>query len=139
MEVTTPKDLKDRVEVVRRRDAFERDKAGFVAAWTGKEEAIRRKIVRARKLLGAVEVPDAVVERAAEICLALGTDGLRGELILMRAARALAALDGKKTATVEHLRRVAPMTLRHRLRRDPLDDVGASVRVERVLDECFAA
>ncbi len=139
VEVTTPKDLKDRVEVIRRRDAFERDKDGFVESWSGKEAAIRRKIVRARRLLGEVQVPDAVLERAAEICLALGTDGLRGELILIRAARALAALEGKKTASVDHLRRVAPMTLRHRLRRDPLDDVGATVRVERVLDDCFAA
>ena len=139
VDVTTPKDLKERVEVVRRRDAFERDRDGFLAEWKEKDASIRRKIVRARRLLADVAVPDDVVLRAAEICLALGTDGLRGELILIRAARALAALDGKKTATVDHLRRVAPMTLRHRLRRDPLDDVGATVRVERVLDECYAA
>ena len=69
----------------------------------------------------------------------LGTDGLRGELTLMRAARALAALEAAKTVTQDHLKRVAPMALRHRLRRNPLDDTSSGVRVQRVVDEMFAA
>ena len=67
--------------------------------------------------------------------MALGTDGLRGELTLMRAARALAALEGAKTVSDEHLRRIAPSALRHRLRRNPLDDAGSSVRVDRAIAE----
>jgi len=67
----------------------------------------------------------------------LGTDGLRGELTLMRAARALAALDGDKLVTDAHLRSIAPSALRHRLRRNPLDDTGSSARVERALSELF--
>jgi magnesium chelatase subunit I len=73
------------------------------------------------------------------ICLALGTDGLRGELTLMRAARAIAALDGDDCVDDGHIRRIAPSALRHRLRRDPLDDAGSSVRVERVLAQIFGA
>jgi magnesium chelatase subunit I len=69
----------------------------------------------------------------------LGTDGLRGELTLIRAARSLAALDGDTQVNDEHLRRVAPMALAHRLRRDPLDDSGSAIRVERVLAEIFQA
>jgi len=69
----------------------------------------------------------------------LGTDGLRGELTLMRAARALAALDGDSKVAVTHLRRVAAPALRHRLRRNPLDDAGSSVRVERALQEALGA
>ncbi|MFX4223273.1 MAG: magnesium chelatase ATPase subunit I [Thalassobaculum sp.] len=138
VEVSTPTNIRDRVEVVRRREAFERDRDGFLQTWDSKEAAIRRKIVRARKSLASVEVGDAALERAAEICMALGTDGLRGELILMRSARALAALDGQGAVADAHLRQVAPMALRHRLRRDPLDDVGATSRVERALDACFA-
>lgn len=139
IDVTTPTEIRDRVEVIRRRDAFERDRDGFVEAWRGKQAGLRRKIVRARKIVNEVDVPDAVLGRAAQICMALGTDGLRGELILIRAARALAALEGRKTVADADLRRVCPMALRHRLRRDPLDDVGASARVERVLDDCFAS
>ena len=69
--------------------------------------------------------------------MALGTDGLRGELTLMRAARALAALEGDKTVTLAHLRQIAPSSLRHRLRRNPLDDAGSGTRIERAIAEVF--
>ena len=82
-------------------------------------------------------MPDAALERAARLCIGLGTDGLRGELTLMRAARALAALDGAPRSATPHLRRVAPSALRHRLRRNPLDEAGSTVRVERAVAELF--
>lgn len=69
------------------------------------------------------------------ICMHLGIDGLRGELTLLRAAKANAALNGKSEVTREDLVEVAPMALRHRLRRDPLDEAGSSARVERTLNE----
>ncbi|MEQ8967756.1 MAG: magnesium chelatase ATPase subunit I [Azospirillaceae bacterium] len=139
VEVRTPEDLKTRIEVVRRRDAFERDPAGFAEHWAKAEAKLRRRLVAARKAVGTVEVPDAALERAARLCLALGTDGLRGELTLMRAARALAALDGEAVVGDDQLRRVAPLALRHRLRRDPLDESGSTVRVDRAVGEVFAA
>ena len=139
VEVTTPTELKTRVEIVRRRDAFERDRAEFVAGWKRRESSLRSKIVKARKALAEIDVPDAALERAAGFCMALGTDGLRGELTLIRAARALAALEGRGTVSDDEIRRVAPSALRHRLRRDPLDDVSSTVRIERVLEEAFAA
>ena len=80
-----------RIEVVRRRDAFERDPRRFVAAWAREEAATRRRILAARRLLPKVRVTDATLADTARLCLALGTDGLRGELTLMRTARALAA------------------------------------------------
>jgi len=138
VEVRTPTDLATRVEVVRRRDDFERDPVAFVEHWKKEDERVRRKIVRARKQLGTVLVSDAMVGRAASLCMALGTDGLRGELTLMRAARALACLDGDGEVSDAHLKRVAPSALRHRLRRDPLDESGSTTRVERAIAETFA-
>ncbi len=137
VEVRTPETLAERVTVVRRRDAFERDPAGFVATWAKEERKIRRRLVDARALLPAVTVPDAVLETAVKLCMGLGTDGLRGELTLLRAARAAASLDGAVEVGNEHLRRVAPGALRHRLRRNPLDEAGSSARVERALVEVF--
>jgi magnesium chelatase subunit I len=137
--VRTPQDLPTRIEVVRRRDDFERDPAAFTARWAGEDAKLRRRIVAARRRLPDVQVPDAALERAAQLCLALGTDGLRGELTLMRAARALAALDGAKTVGDTQLRRVAAPALRHRLRRNPLDDTGSGTRVERAVAELFGA
>jgi magnesium chelatase subunit I len=135
VEVRTPKDLPTRIEVVRRRDAFERDPRRFVAAWAREEAATRRRILAARRLLPKVRVTDATLADTARLCLALGTDGLRGELTLMRTARALAALEGDVEVTVAHLRRIAAPALRHRLRRDPLDEAVAGTRVERALAE----
>ena len=74
---------------------------------------------------------------AAELCLAVGADGLRGELTLMRAARALAALEGAKAVNRKHLVAIAPSALRHRLRRDVLDETGSSARITRAITELF--
>jgi magnesium chelatase subunit I len=139
VEVSTPTELAARIEVVRRRDAFDRDPAGFIERWRKEDDRIRRRILKARERLSALEVPDAVLERSAQLCLALGTDGLRGELTLMRAARALAALDGDTEVGDAQLRRVAAPALRHRLRRNPLDDSGSGTRVERAVAELFGA
>ena len=139
VEVKTPTDLPSRIEVVRRRDQFERDPAGFTDKWKKDDERVRRSIVKGKSHLAAVAVTDAALERAAQLCMSLGTDGLRGELTLIRAARALAALQGDAEVTDAHLRRVAPPALRHRLRRNPLDDAGSTVRVDRAVAELFGA
>ena len=139
VDVRTPSDLPTRIEVVKRRDAFERDPGAFLKTWSGEERKLRKRIVAARASLAAVATPDAAIETAARLCLALGTDGLRGELTLIRAARALASFDNKSAVGDAELRRVAPMALSHRLRRNPLDDAGSVIRVQRAIDEVFAA
>ena len=137
VDVKTPQDIATRIEVVRRRDAFERDPEAFLKRWAGEEKKLRAKITTARERLSEIETPDAALERATRLCLELGTDGLRGELTLIRAARAQAALEGTPRVGDAELRRVAPMSLSHRLRRNPLDDAGSAVRVERALTEAF--
>jgi magnesium chelatase subunit I len=139
VEITTPQDIASRIDIVRRRDAYERDPAGFAAKWAPEDTRTRQRIEAARALLPGVDVPDAVLESATRLCMALGTDGLRGELTLLRAARALAALMGDTTVNDGHVQRIAPSSLRHRLRRDPLDEAGSSVRVTRAMSEVFAA
>ena len=138
VEVKTPQDLKTRVEILRRCDAFERDGVLFAESWAKAERKTLKQIAKGKDLLAAVEIPDEVLVRASELCLAVGADGLRGELTLMRAARALAALQGDRLVALAHLKRVAPLALRHRLRRNVLDDTGSTARIERALDELFA-
>jgi len=139
VEVKTPADLDSRVAVIKRRDEFERDRLGFIAKWKRNDDALRRRIVTARARVTSIEMPDDVVESAARLCMALGTDGLRAELTLIRAARAFASFEQAPAVDVSHLRRVAAPALRHRLRRDPLDEAGSSARVDRALQEAFGA
>jgi magnesium chelatase subunit I len=139
VDVKTPNVLAERVAVVRQRDGFDRDPEGFVALWKKKDAQVRERIVKARDLHGSITLPDEIVEHAATLCMKIGSDGLRGELTLVRAARALAAIDGVDTVAVSHLRAVAIPALRHRLRRNPLDEVGSATRIERALGEVFDA
>ncbi len=135
VEVRSPDDIETRVEVIRRRDAYENSHASFMAQWQPQDDALRAQIVAARQGLAAVKSTSIALYDCAAICLALGADGLRGELTLLRAARALAAFEGAAELTRAHIRAVAPMALRHRLRRDPLDEAGSTTRVTRQLAE----
>ena len=133
VEVASPTEIADRVEVVKRRDAYDRDPEGFAKTYRSKEAKVRSRIAQGKKAVGSLKVPDETLGDAARLCLALGVDGLRGELTLIRAARARAALDGAEAVTRAHLLSVAPSALRHRLRRDPLDEAGSTARIDRAI------
>jgi magnesium chelatase subunit I len=138
VEVRSPNDIEERVEVIRRRAAFDINPDTFVEKWSVEDRKIRDAIMVARDALKTVDAPDDTLRDCAGLCVAIGSDGLRGELTLLRAARALAAYRGSPTVTRDHLRSVASMALSHRLRRDPLDDAGSSTRVDRTVEEVFA-
>ena len=135
VEVTSPRDVETRVEVMRRRDAYENDNAAFMKKWRAKDSALRKAILAARAALPGLTTPGVVLHDCAALCIALGSDGLRGELTLLRAARAQAAFEGAATVTRQHLKTVATSALSHRLRRDPLDEAGSGARVARILAE----
>jgi magnesium chelatase subunit I len=137
VEIKTPTTVKERVEIVKRRDAFETDPAAFTLLWKSANDKVMQSISTAKKKLASIQVSDEVHEKAAELCIKLGTDGLRGELTLVRSARAFCALQGKKIVGTDHLKQVATSALRHRLRRSPTDDSGSGARVERALAEVF--
>ena len=138
VEVRSPTDIEERIEAVARRDAYETDHDAFMARWAPEDAKVRRRILAARKALPGVAAPRAVLADCAALCLKLGSDGLRGELTLLRAARALAALNGRSEVSRAELTAVAPAALSHRLRRDPLDEAGSSIRVTRTAAEVLA-
>jgi magnesium chelatase subunit I len=135
VEVRSPQEIADRIEVVRRRDAYDTDAPGFLRRWQAEDAALRDAILAARARLASVATPDDTLHDCAALCLALGADGLRGELTLLRAGRALAALEAAPAVTRAQLKAVAAMALAHRLRRDPLDEAGSGARVARSVAE----
>jgi len=137
VDVRTPKEIAVRIDVIKRRDAFDRDPVTFLAHWSKADVKVRKALEKARARLDELDVGDEVLQRAAELCAKLGTDGLRGELTLLRTSRAFAAYEHDSAVTLTHLRRIAPMALRHRLRRNVLDDAGSTTRVERAIAELW--
>ncbi|HEX6182264.1 MAG TPA: magnesium chelatase ATPase subunit I [Pyrinomonadaceae bacterium] len=137
VEVETERDLDRRVLIVEHRESFDEDPSAFNAAREGEQARLRRRVVRAASKFAGVKVPPAVLRQIAELCLRLGVDGHRGEITVARASRALAAFEGRAAVTAADVKRVAPMALRHRLRRDPLEQGGGGARVERAAEELF--
>jgi magnesium chelatase subunit D len=135
VEVRAPRDPGERAEIVRRRLAFERDPAAFVERYAEDERALAARIAAARERLDAVRLPERELLRIAGACAELGVDGVRGDLVTARTARALAALDGAEEVDESHVRRAAALALPHRRRRDPLDGRQPGPEdVERALD-----
>jgi magnesium chelatase subunit D len=108
-----------RAAIIRRREAFDSDPIGFLAAFAAREEEMRRCIVRARELLSKVEVPAAVVRLAADLAAEALAAGHRAEIVLVQAARALAAWEGREAATPGDVEEVAELVLYHRRRETP--------------------
>jgi magnesium chelatase subunit I len=132
-EITTITDLDQRVEIVTQREAFERDPAAFRAQMEPQQARLRQRIARARRTLGKVRMEHALLRRVAELCLLLKIDGHRGELTITRAARALAAFENRTSVTANEVCRVAVMSLRHRLRKDPLESTDSGLRIEQAV------
>ncbi len=135
VEVASPKSIDERIEVMRRRDAYEMDHEAFMIRWRAEDSLVRTQILEARKCLTMLKTTDDALRDIAGLCLKLGADGLRGELTLLKAARAFAAFREDTALGRDHIRAVAPMALRHRLRRDPLDEAGSGTRVTRVVED----
>lgn len=139
IDVKTPMDLETRLEVLKRRDAFDQDPAAFCALYESQQQALQALIVKARASLASVELPDEVMRYIAQLCMKLGTDGLRGELGLMRAARVLSAMRERSKTSIQEVIDVAPSVLSHRLRRDPLEESASASVIARALRDMAAA
>lgn len=136
--IRTLHDVEARIEIVRRRLAFEADAETFVARFAREQAKLRRRLASAIEKRADIELGEDALRLAAKLCDRLGIDGHRGELALARAAVALAAFEGAKRATAPHVAAVAPLALAHRLRKDPLEPAADDERVKRVLAEATA-
>jgi magnesium chelatase subunit I len=133
--ITTISGVAERVEIVKRRRAFDSDPAGFAALWEKETRKLQRKLKSGQKRLPDVVLNDETLIAAAQLCVALAIDGHRGELTLCRAATALAAFEGRDATSPADIARVAVLSLRHRLRKDPLEQGGDDTRIQRVVTE----
>ncbi|MFI9718934.1 putative cobaltochelatase [Streptomyces sp. NPDC052396] len=124
VEVAASREPEERVEVVRRRLAYDEDPAAFAAKWAAEEEALRERIAAARALLPDVRLGDGALRRIAAVCAGFDVDGMRGDIVTARTATALAAWAGRTEVTTEDIRQAALLSLPHRRRRNPFDAPG---------------
>ncbi|WP_405630541.1 putative cobaltochelatase [Streptomyces sp. NBC_00016] len=124
VEVAASREPDQRVEVVRRRLAYDDDPAGFAERWADEESAVRGRIVAARKLLPSVRLGDGALRQIAATCAAFEVDGMRADIVMARTATALAAWAGRTDVLAEDVRQAALLALPHRRRRNPFDAPG---------------
>jgi magnesium chelatase subunit I len=136
-EIRTVKEPTLRVEIVEQRADFDQNPQEFLHKYQTDQEAMQEKIVMAQELLPKVEMDYDQRVKISQVCSELDVDGLRGDIVTNRAAKAIAALEGRNEVTVDDIRRVITLCLRHRLRKDPLESIDSGSKVEKVFSRIF--
>ncbi len=137
VEVRTVREAKLRVQVVDQRTAFDNDPESFSDSVQENQNSLQKRVVDAQNLLNEVSIDEDLRLRISAVCGELDVDGLRGDIVTNRAARALAAFEGRKEVTEEDIARVVSTALRHRLRKDPLEQVDSGDRVIKAFCKVF--
>ena len=136
-EIRTVKEPALRVEIVEQRGEFDQNPQQFLEKYQDKQQELQQKLVSAQELLPSVKMEYELRVNISSVCSELDVDGLRGDIVTNRAAKAIAALEGRTEATVDDIRRVIALCLRHRLRKDPLESIDSGYKVEKVFGRVF--
>ncbi len=121
-----------RIEIIRKNLEFDEDPMKFRKKYEKQQSELRRKIVAARKTLNKVATPEVILDAVARACIQLNVDGHRPDIIIMRAAKTLAAFEEKKEVTQEAILKVAEMTLSHRTRRGGFEEPASPEEIHKV-------
>lgn len=119
VDVKTPQDIAVRKKITKRRIDFDLDPEAMLGKWAKDQDEIQQRLLRARKLLHTVDIPEAVIEYAATVGVQHNIEGLRGDILLIKAARAYAALQGDTVVTTAHVDTVVPFVVKHRSKKTP--------------------
>jgi magnesium chelatase subunit I len=136
-EIRTVKTPELRVQIVEQRTEFDQDPHSFLDDYLDKQTEIQAEIVQAQDLLSSVSIPTDLRLNISQVCANLDVDGLRGDIVTNRASKAIAALEGRTEVTVNDIKRVITLCLRHRLRKDPLESIDSGYKVQKVFNEVF--
>jgi magnesium chelatase subunit I len=136
-EIRTVRDPNLRVRIVEERTLFDSDPDSWVEKYKEQQDSLKEKIVNAQKLLPEVEIGYDLRVNISKVCSELNVDGLRGDIVTNRAAKAYAAFDGRKEVTVDDISKIITLCLRHRLRKDPLESIDSGNKVQKVFEEIF--
>nr|QCI07595.1 Mg chelatase subunit e [Nitophyllum punctatum] len=138
-EIRTVKDPSLRVQIVEQRSKFDLDPYSCIQEFTTQQDDLKNDIILAQKKLSQVTIDYHLRVKISEICGILNVDGLRGDIVTNRAAKAFAAYQNKDEVNVKDVQKVITLCLRHRLRKDPLETIDSGTKVEQVVDEVLGS
>jgi len=136
-EIKTVKDPLLRVQIVEQRSDFDENPLLSLDKYKNKQDNLKNQIVSAQEKLGSVVIDYSLRVKISEICSELDVDGLRGDIVINRSAKALAAYQNKNTVDIEDIKKVIKLCLRHRLRKDPLDVIDSGSKIDQVISKMF--
>ena len=136
-EIRTVKDPILRVKIVEERTSFDKSPMEWLNNYESQQQALREQIISAQKLLPSVNLEYDLRIKISQVCSQLDVDGLRGDIVTNRAAKAYAAYEGRENATINDISKVITLCLRHRLRKDPLESIDSGAKVLKVFKEVF--
>tara|TARA_B100000780_G_scaffold216270_1_gene155622 strand:- start:58 stop:1119 length:1062 start_codon:yes stop_codon:yes gene_type:complete len=136
-EIRTVRDPETRVKVVEERSKFDSDPEIALDAYNDAQVALKQTIVDAQNRLSEVNLSMDLRIKISQVCGTLDVDGLRGDIVTNRAAKAYAAYNGRTEVTVDDIENVITLCLRHRLRKDPLESIDSGDKVQTVFEEIF--
>jgi len=136
-EIRTVKDPLLRVKVVEERTSFDQTPELWVENYAEQQQELRDRIISAQKLLNNVELDYDLRVKISEVCSTLDVDGLRGDIVTNRAAKAYAAYNDRTKVTVADIEKIITLCLRHRLRKDPLESIDSGDKVSKIVKEIF--
>jgi len=137
-EIRTVKDPELRVQIVEQRSDFDKNPQESLLKYKEQQESFKDKIVLAQTLLPQISIDYSLRVKISQVCSELDVDGLRGDIVTNRAAKAYAAYDGRQSVTVNDIKSIITMCLRHRLRKDPLETIDSGDKVQKVFDKVFS-
>jgi len=136
-EIHTVKEPGLRVQIVEQRAEFDQNPPEFLEKYKPQQEALQQQIVNAQQLLPEVKIDYDLRVKISEVCSELDVDGLRGDIVSNRAAKAITAFEGRTEVTLDDIRRVITLCLRHRLRKDPLESIDSGYKVGKAFSRVF--
>jgi magnesium chelatase subunit I len=136
-EIRTVKDPGLRVQIVEQRTEFDQNPQPFIEKYQAQQDELQERLVGAQERLKSVTIDYDLRVNISQVCSELDVDGLRGDIVTNRAAKAIAAFEGRTEVTVDDIRRVVTLCLRHRLRKDPLESIDSGYKVEKVFNRVF--
>jgi len=136
-EIRTVKDPVLRVKIVEERSLFEQDYKKYIQSYEEKQEKIRQRIIKAQKNLSKIRIDKTLQLKISELCSLLDIDGLRGDIVINRSAKALASYEERDQVLIQDIQKVSTLALRHRLKKDPLDSIDSGKKIEEAFEKVF--